>query len=263
MAAQDASEIDRIQTNLITYFRLFAGLPGIVFVEDDATWFVNTNAGEPNSHILRARWETLTVEQEIDRLLAHVGALTSSIDWLVFPGCLPSDLGKRLKQRGLEEGLAGTWMIADLAALPEAKPPPSGFSVRQVRDDGMLEVWKQVSSAGFGEDEQIYYDAYARHGYGPDAQSLHYIGYAGEQPVTSGTLLLGDGIPGLYNISTPPAARGRGYGQALTAHMLQQAIVRGSATVWTWASDDGKSTYEKLGFVQHDFGVREYAWRAS
>jgi GNAT superfamily N-acetyltransferase len=107
------------------------------------------------------------------------------------------------------------------------------------------------------------YRLFSRHGYGPVAQSLHFIGYAGEQPVTSGTLLLSDGIPGLYNISTPLAARGRGYGQALTAHMLQEAITRGYTTVWTWASDDGRLTYEKLGFVQHDFGVREYPWRAS
>lgn len=260
--ALDSSLIDRIQANLIAYFRQFAGLPGITFVEDAATWFVHADS-EPDSHILHTHWDPATADEQIDRLLASVAQKTDSIDWLVFPGCLPEDLCRRLEQHGLQGRTAGNWMVADLSALPLPRPAPDGFSVRQVRNDAMLEVWKQVSSAGFGEDEQIYYDAYARHGYGPDAESLHYTGYQGEEPVTSGTLLLSGGIPGLYNISTPPAYRSRGYGQMLTTHMLQEAIARGHRVAWTWASDAGKVTYSRIGFVEYDFGVREYPWRAA
>jgi ribosomal protein S18 acetylase RimI-like enzyme len=160
-------------------------------------------------------------------------------------------------------GPAGTWMTADLAALPNAPEVPSGFTVRQVRDDATLEEWKQVSAAGFGGDVQIYYDVYARHGYEADAISLHYIGYQDEQPVTSGTLLLSDGIASIYDISTPPALRRRGYGSAITAFTMQEAIRHGYRTAWIWSSDDGKGVYAGLGFVAKDFGIREYPWKAS
>jgi len=38
---------------------------------------------------------------------------------------------------------------------------------------------------------EVFSDAYARHGYGPDAFSLHYIGYADDAPVTSAIKGLG------------------------------------------------------------------------
>jgi GNAT superfamily N-acetyltransferase len=254
--------IDRIQANFIDYFRQFAGLPDTTFVEEEATWFVNAN-GAPGNHILRAQWDEAAAEQEIDRLLRRVARHATHMDWLVFPACRPADLGRRLAERGLVGHTLGNWMLADLTGLAPAAPAPTGFSVRRVRDDAMLEEWKNVSSEGFGEDEQIFYDAYVRHGYGPSAVSLQYIGYQEDQPVTSGTLLLSDGIPGLYDISTPPAARGRGYARALTVHMLQEATNLGFPLVWTWASDAGKRIYRSVGFIEHNFGIREYPWEAS
>jgi hypothetical protein len=130
-----------------------------------------------------------------------------------------------------------------------------------VTDATMLEAWKQISAVGFGGDTQIYYDAYARHGFGPDATSLHYIGYLGDRPVTSATLLLAGGIAGVYDVSTPPAWRHRGFGGAITFAMLQEARQREYDHAWIWSSPMGKSVYSKLGFVAADFGVREYRWR--
>ena len=43
-----------MQENLIAYFRLFSALPGVTFVDQDVTWFVNAK-GEPGNHILRTQ----------------------------------------------------------------------------------------------------------------------------------------------------------------------------------------------------------------
>ncbi|HEX2759374.1 MAG TPA: GNAT family N-acetyltransferase, partial [Rhizomicrobium sp.] len=128
-------------------------------------------------------------------------------------------------------------------------------------DTAMLEAWKRISAEGFGGDTQIYYDAYARHGFGPDAAALHYVGYLGEQPVTSSTLLLAGGIAGIFDVSTPPARRRQGFGGAITLAAMQEARRRGYDYAWIWSSAMGKSVYGKLGFVAADFGVREYRWR--
>jgi hypothetical protein len=122
-------------------------------------------------------------------------------------------------------------------------------------------VWRQISAAGFGADTQIYYDAYARQGFADDASSTQYIGYVGDQPVTSSTLLLAGGIASVYDVSTPPALRRQGYGGAITFAMLQAARARGYQYAWIWSSQMGESVYRNLGFVAADFGVREYRWR--
>jgi ribosomal protein S18 acetylase RimI-like enzyme len=103
-----------------------------------------------------------------------------------------------------------------------------------------------------------YYDAYARHGYGPGACSLHYTGYLGDLPVTSGTLLDAGGSATIYDVSTPPAFRRQGFGGALTHFLMGEIRRRGYAETWIWSSDLGQTVYQKLGYIDIDFGLREY-----
>jgi GNAT superfamily N-acetyltransferase len=250
--------VDRMQENMLAYFRLFAGLPGITVADEDVFWLVSAR-GEPGNHVLRTQFSA-DAERRIDAVLAEIGRHTDQIDWLVFPGCRPADLGARLARRGMVGGPGGIWMLADLPAQARSSPLPERFSIEQVRDLAMLEVWKQVSAAGFGVDIQIHADAYARHGFGPEAISLHYTGYLDDEPVTSGTLLLAGGIAGIWDVSTPPAHRGKGFGGAITLAMLRAAHERGYKHAWTWSSQMGKRVYERIGFVAGDFGVREYPW---
>jgi hypothetical protein len=252
--------VDQMQENLIAYFRLFAGLPGATFVEADVTWFVNASA-EPGNHLLRSHIAGHSIDRRIDAIISQISQHTDHIDWLVFPGCRPADLGKRLEARGMRGGYGGIWMLADLASLPGAPAAPDAFHIEQVCDTTVLEVWKRVSSEGFGGDTQIYYDAYARHGFGPDAISLHYIGYLDDLPVTSATLLMAGGIASVYDVSTPPSLRRQGFGGAVTFAMLREAQWRGYRHAWIWSSQLGQSIYRKLGFVAADFGIREYQWR--
>ncbi len=252
--------VDQMQENMLAYFRLFVGLPGITAGDDDVFWFVNTRA-EPGNHILRTRIPGTAVERRIDELLDQIGRHTDHIDWLVFPSCQPADLGKRLEARGMSGGPAGTWMVADLASLSMRFSTPEHFYIEYVRSPAMLDVWQHVSAAGFGFDAQIYYDAYTRHGFGPEAISLHYIGFLHDKPVTSSTLLLAGGIAGIWDVSTPPAFRGHGYGSAITLALMREAHARGYQHAWVWSSDMGKAVYRKLGFVPADFGIRGYPWR--
>jgi GNAT superfamily N-acetyltransferase len=259
------SVIDLIQQNLIAYFRLFAAVPGNTFVAGAVTWFLSAG-GEPGNYVVRTQLAPEAVDLLIGRLLDHLGRQADHVDWLVFPSCRPADLGKRLEKRGLVGSPGGTWMWANLATLPAASPLPKDFTVRLVSDDAELAIWRDISAEGYAavdSEAQIYYNVYARHGYGSAAYSLHYIGYRDEEPVTSATLLLSGGIAGIYNVSTPPAQRRRGYGSAITAFVVQEAIRRGFDTAWLLPSDMGKGVYERLGFVVTDFGVHEYSWRTA
>jgi hypothetical protein len=251
---------DCIQSNLISYMRLFAGLPGMRMRDDDEVfWFVSQQPA-PGDNILRARWSAERAEAAIDAALAEVGQSVDEIGWMVFPGDQPHDLGQRLAARGMPGGPGGFWLWADLSQLAARRAAPDGFRVEQVRDDDAMATWVQISEAGFGEALGCFYDAYARHGYRPDAFSLHYIGYLGDTPVTSATLLDAGGTASVYDVSTPPALRRQGFGGAITHALMGLIRERGHGETWIWSSAAGKGVYQQLGYVEADFGLREHKW---
>lgn len=249
-----------IQENLVAYYLIFNGLPGVTIVDGDVTWCTSKEEA-PGNQVLRSRLTAETAERRIDETLAQIGRRAEQVDWLVFPGCRPADLGQRLAARGMPGGPGGIWMLADLDALPDDPAPPHGLEIAQVRDDAQLAEWARMSAAGFGGDMQVLYTAYALHGYGPEARSLHYIAYQDGEPVTTSTLLLAGGIAGLFDISTPAALRRRGYAGAITRAMMQIARQHGYRAAWTWASRMGQSVYQRAGFTTVDPGIREYRWR--
>lgn len=249
----------QIQGNMIAYMRLFAGNPFVMQDAEEAFWFA-CGRPAPGNNILRFRWPHDDVEERIDALFAQIGQHLDQIDWMVFPGDQPSDLNRRLETRGFPGGPGGNWLWADLTSLGAGPTMPGNFHIRQVRDDHMLAEWTQVSEAGFEMELACFYDAYARHGYGPDAFSLHYTGYLGDTPVTSGTLLDAGGGATIYDISTPPRFRGQGFGSAITHALMHEIRRRGYRDTWMWSSNMAKSVYQKLGYVDADFGVREHTW---
>jgi ribosomal protein S18 acetylase RimI-like enzyme len=250
----------QIQENMIAYMRLFRDLPGITIEDGDTFWCV-CHRGAPGDGILRARWQAQGVEEQIDQLFEQIGQLIAEIGWMVFPCDQPEDLGQRLEARGMQGTRGGNWLWADLSAIAPAPAVPDGFRIEQVRDDAAMAAWVGISEAGFGGDLPWFYDAYARHGYGPDAFSLHYIGYLGDTPVTSGTLLDAGGCASIYDVSTPVALRRQGFGGALTHFLMTEIKKRGYPDTWIWSSDLGKSLYQKLGYLEADFGMREHHWQ--
>ena len=251
----------QIQENLIAYMRLFAGLPGTTLYDEESFWFVS-NTSAPGNCILRTRFEASSTEERIDAMLTLISQCSDHIDWLVFPDDQPADLGKRLEARGMPGSPGGNWLWTDLTSLGADHTAPDHFRIDQVRDNQMLAEWVRVSEAGFGSELALFYEAYARHGYGPDAFSLHYTGYLDDTPVTAGTLLDAGGCASIYDVSTPPAYRHQGFGRAITHALMQQIRDRGYADTWIWSSNMAKRVYQKLGYLDADFGLREHSWQS-
>jgi hypothetical protein len=251
----------QVQENMIEYMRLFAHLPGMVMVDDSETFWFISHKSAPGDIVLRARWPAEAVEERIDEMFTHIGSYIDQIDWMVFPGDRPPDLGRRLEARGMPGGRGGNWLWADLTSLGNAPTVTGSFHIEPVRDDHSMAEWVCISEAGFGVELGCFYDAYARHGYGPEAFSLHYIGYLDDTPVTSGTLLEAGGCASIYDVSTPLGFRHQGFGGALTHALMSEIRSRGYKDTWIWSSKMAKSLYQKLGYFDVDFGLREYSWR--
>lgn len=264
----------QVQANFVTYFRLFADLPGIQFTEaKDITWIASR--GLPGTLVLSTRFAEADPIARIEETLRQIGQHGREVDWFVFPDCQPHDLGKSLAavddKAHPDDGWTlygnigaqpGTWMVIDLADLPDTTQTPDGFHIRQVTNQRLFDEWTQINARGFGgSDYSSFIAAYSRHGFGDDAQAVHFIGYLNGEAVTSSTLLTDGGSASVYNVSTPQALRRQGLATAITHVALKHAADFGYCRSWIWSSDLGKSVYAKLGFVVTDFGIREYQWK--
>ena len=251
----------QVQENLIAYYRLFAPLPGMVVVDNAESFYFIGNKSSPSNMVFRTHWPGNRCEERIDEIFTQIGLHTDEIDWMVFPDDTPLDLSQRLEERGMPAGRGGNWLWADLKSPRVTPSVPAGFHIVQVRDDQGMTDWVRISEEGFGGDLECFYDAYAGHGYGSDAFSHHYIGYLGNTPVTSGTLLDAGGCASIYDLSTPPLYRRQGFGSYLMHTLMDKICGRGYPDTWIWSSNIGRSVYQKLGYLDADFGLREHAWR--
>ena len=76
----------------------------------------------------------------------------------------------------------------------------------------------------------------------------HFVGYHDGNIVSSGTLFISHGSVMLHNLATKTAYTNRGFGTALTLHMMKCAKEIGIQHFFLDSSADGVSIYKKIGF---------------
>jgi GNAT superfamily N-acetyltransferase len=76
----------------------------------------------------------------------------------------------------------------------------------------------------------------------------HYLGAVHGAAVATATLVLSDGVAGVWNVGTMPAYRHRGVAAAMMHHILAEARAMGYTSSMLLASDDGTPLYRRLGY---------------
>jgi ribosomal protein S18 acetylase RimI-like enzyme len=184
--------------------------------------------------------------------------------WWVGEEDTPADLGDRLNRRGVGflDDIPGMAMdLADLAPVEEA-PPPAGLTIEPVLDEAGTAAFHEVLVQGFPED--FAGEAVAREiaagsvrtaletGYRePNGLPTRWIGIDDGRPVTTTRLHAGAGVAGIYAVVTAADARRRGYGAAITRHVLGAARDAGLRIATLQASTEGLGVYERIGFRVH------------
>jgi GNAT superfamily N-acetyltransferase len=105
----------------------------------------------------------------------------------------------------------------------------------------------EVAAAGFGAPVELFEPLATPELLAHDELAV-YVGEIDGAPVTTGVgLRAGDGV-GVFNVATPPEHRRRGYGAALTAHIVKEARADGAGWSWLQSSPEGLRVYESLGY---------------
>ncbi len=181
--------------------------------------------------------------------------------WYVGEDDAPADLTDRLNRRGVGylTNLPGMAMdLADLASTADA-PPPAELAVAPVLDVAAMDAFHAVLLQGLPDDgaggtitaaiaASTTRTALEMGFREPVGLATRWLGTVDGRPVTTTRLHTAAGVAGIYTVITAEHARRRGYGGAITRHVLQVARDHGFRIATLQASAMGRGVYERIGF---------------
>jgi GNAT superfamily N-acetyltransferase len=184
----------------------------------------------------------------VSRLLDRVAAtgLPHCLQWC--SGC-GDDLPEIARARGMSEEVAEPLMaLLDPASLPETERTELVITALEPE---RASVHAELAAAGFEAPVEDFRRLMTPEVLGAPGVST-YVGEVDGEPVATGVgVQLGDHI-GVFNVASLPAHRRRGYGAAITGHVVRDGLLHGAAWAWLHSSPAGYGVYQRLGFATLD-----------
>lgn len=136
--------------------------------------------------------------------------------------------------------------LDDPARLEPADKAVPELAIRRLGADE-AELHARTAAAGFGHDGDHFLRLLP-----PPVMSAYglraYVGEVEGQIVTTALGVTRGEFVGVFNVATPPAHRGHGYGAAITARTVQDGLATGARWAWLQSSAASRRLYEALGF---------------
>jgi hypothetical protein len=157
-------------------------------------------------------------------------------------------------------GPYGIWSLWPLEGLPP-EPLDLWHILIMVRDEGGqapaapddLEIVEATDATTLREAAALIDESFEAQSEPDDVLTLDcladdfrtWVGRVDGRAVTTATAYMSDGFVGLYAVATTPAARGRGYGEAVT---WTATLCRPERPATLQASPLGRPIYERMGY---------------
>ncbi len=179
--------------------------------------------------------------------------------WRIIAAGAPADeVGRTALAHRLTTVTAEPGMLLDPIRAGPASP--AGLTVRNVRTSAELEDFATAWCSAFQIPHWIF-EMVLPHGLpddpGTGARNRLLVGYAGSHPVACSSVIVSESVAGIFSVGTTRAARGHGYGTALTWRAVEEGQRLGANVAYLGATAMGYPVYERMGFRK----VAEYpAW---
>jgi GNAT superfamily N-acetyltransferase len=154
-------------------------------------------------------------------------------------------------------GYAETARIPGMELAPiELASPRSELRIAEVDGEKAIEDFGRTAFAAFGfppdgaaavMTPQLFDDPALR----------AYVGYRGEEPVSTSLVYVTGSTAGIYWVGTLASQRGQGFGEVMTAHAALEGRALGCRQASLQASAMGQPVYERMGF-RHDRDYRNF-----
>ncbi|MBE1604676.1 GNAT family N-acetyltransferase [Actinopolymorpha pittospori] len=207
-------------------------------------------------------------------VLAISGAPVASLNAIISPALEPdadeiADLADSAKEAGFPWSIQvrgePTPLVTEVAAAhgltrrnamplmirwPDEGPPPQSdhgaLRVRAVPAD-QLGAYTRLLEDGF-EAPHGTFEVMASPSLAEMPGITFYLAEVDGVPVGTGMASVSEDLLGIFNITTLPRYRRRGYGRALTLEIAREGYVAGATTAYLYASKMGARVYESAGF---------------
>jgi GNAT superfamily N-acetyltransferase len=151
-----------------------------------------------------------------------------------------------IEEAELDFALRVTGMAGSILPV-EARPHPALRLVRAA-SDAVLRDYADINSEGYGfpleagraglEGSRLWKE-----------EAFAYVGYVGDEPVSTSAAIVHRGMIYLALVATRPAAQRNGYAEATVRHALSQAhAATGLRRTILHASDAGAPVYRRVGY---------------
>lgn len=174
--------------------------------------------------------------------------------WWVVPSAKTATTIDNLKAEGFSFVLGTPCMLADLRLIPDGETYDAAITVNRVRNKQDLNLWKDISFAGFDfppETSGQYTRFTGTFNLSPDASQRFFLAYLNGRPVATSLLFLTENAAGIYFVTTLTEHRNKGVGLELTQATLRYAKTAGARFATLQSSPDGLHVYEKAGFKEY------------
>jgi ribosomal protein S18 acetylase RimI-like enzyme len=191
------------------------------------------------------------VVPELEPSAEEIAALAASEQWDVpwsihvrgVPGAQVTEVAAR---HGLTRFDRTPLMVRKPGEGVPPEPVDASLTVRAL-GAGELGLYAEVMAKGF----EVPYELFRMFADPAVARVDGFTCYLAEVdgvPVGTGLGAVAGGLTGIFNISTLPEYRRRGYGRAVTMEIVRAGHAAGATTAYLYASSMGESVYASAGF---------------
>lgn len=249
--ALDGSLVARMDASVMDYWGTYALADGGRHERLGEALFMQTAIPHClfNSVILSGH-NPAAIETALDLAADCVRSGGVPVLWRVSPSAVSADLRARLEKAGLQPADPHPAMLVDLSDLP---PPPNveGLVIATATGPEERREWGRLTIAAFEMEDSLGVAMGACEATIPAglfADQPRFTGYVDGEPVAVSSLVMTDGLAGVYAVATLPHARKRGIGAAMTLHAMAEGLRRGAKLATLQATAMGRPLYERIGF---------------
>ncbi|WP_328584887.1 GNAT family N-acetyltransferase [Streptomyces sp. NBC_00370] len=132
-----------------------------------------------------------------------------------------------------------------------AEPSIDSFRVRAVAADE-LDLYARTVAEGFETPHEMFH-VLAEPALARIEGVEFYLAELDGVPVGTGMTAISNDLTGIFNITTLPPYRRRGYGLAITTEMVRAGFRADATTAYLYASETGEPVYESAGFRTEEY----------